>query len=53
VDALIKDMWDTIEFNLRSHDAPSLRRRAREWGVYYALRPGETPEPEPTPPPGP
>lgn len=42
-DALIKDIWDEVEF--------ALRRRAREWGVTYALRPGEpeetaTPEPE-------
>jgi hypothetical protein len=57
VDAFIKDMWDTIEFNLRNHDAPSLRRRAREWGVFYATRPGEPEEtetpanpPAPTPP---
>lgn len=54
VDAFIKDMWDTIEFNLRTHEAPSLRRRAREWGVFYATRPGEveeteTPAPTPTP----
>ena len=55
IDTFIKDMWDTIEFNLRTHDAPSLRRRAREWGVFYALRPGEpeeteTPVTPPTPP---
>ena len=60
VDALISDMWDTIEFNLRSSDSPSKRRRAREWGVVYLTRPGETPDPEtpaapeePTPPPAP
>ena len=29
VDTFIKDAWDTIEFNLRTHDGPSLRRRAR------------------------
>jgi hypothetical protein len=56
VDAFIKDLWDTIEFNLRTHEAPSLRRRAREWGVFYATRPGEVEEteelvpPVPTPP---
>jgi hypothetical protein len=57
VDAFIKDMWDTIEFNLRTHEATSLRRRAREWGVFYATRPGEVEEtetpanpPAPTPP---
>ena len=61
VDAFIKDMWDTIEFNLRNHEATSLRRRAREWGVFYATRPGEpeetetpvTPTPSPTPVPTP
>ena len=53
VDAFIKDMWDTVEFNLRTHEAASLRRRAREWGVFYATRPGEADEtetPVPTPP---
>jgi hypothetical protein len=53
-DQLIKDIWDEVEFGLRQLDAPTLRRRAREWGVFYALRPGEPEEPaspEPTPPP--
>ena len=53
VDVFIKDLWDTIEFNLRTHDGPSLRRRAREWGVFYATRPGEVDEtvtPPVTPP---
>ena len=53
VDFFIKDLWDTIEFNLRALDAPGLRRRAREWGVIYATRPGETPDPEPAPVPVP
>ena len=30
VDACIRDLWDTIEFNLRPDDATSLRRRTRE-----------------------
>ena len=52
-DTLIRDAWDEIEISLRKLDPPNLRRRAREWGVFYALRPGEpaettTPEP-PTP----
>lgn len=34
-DALILDLWDTIEYNLRANDPPSLRRKAREWGVVY------------------
>ena len=46
VDTLIADMWDTIEFQLRTLDGPSRRRRAREWGVVYLTRPGETPDPE-------
>ena len=51
VDTFTKDMWDTIEFNLRTHEATSLRRRAREWGVFYATRPGEPEETDtPTPP---
>ena len=51
VDALIRDLWDTIEYNLRNEPTQSsLRRKAREWGVVYD---GEEPEeetPEPTPP---
>lgn len=51
VDALIRDLWDTIEYNLRNEPTQSsLRRNAREWGVVYD---GEEPEeetPEPTPP---
>ena len=50
-DALIKDIWDEVEFALRRLDPPSLRRRAREWGVFYALRPGEPEETNDTPPP--
>ncbi len=50
VAAAIKDLWDTIEFNLRHEPTTSgLRRRAREWGLTYATRPGETPD-EGTPP---
>ena len=51
IDALITDMWDTIEFNLRTLDGPSRRRRAREWGIVYLTRPGEAPDPG-TPPEG-
>lgn len=53
VDALITDVWDTIEFNLRTLDGPSRRRRAREWGVIYLLRADEPPDPAPAPPPPP
>ena len=49
-DAFIKDLWDTIEFNLRAESAASLRRRAREWGVDYE---GDEEEEGPTPPPTP
>ncbi len=49
-DRLIKDIWDEVEFALRQLDPPSLRRRAREWGVFYALRPGEPEEPTIEPP---
>ena len=53
VDAVILDLWDTIEFAFRHDDPTSLRRKAREWGVVYMARPGETPDsaPTPTPPP--
>ena len=44
-DQLIRDVWDEVEFSLRQLDTPTLRRRAREWGVFYALRPGEPEEP--------
>ena len=53
VDTFILDIWDTIEFNLRHEpDAPSLRRRAREWGVTYLHDDGteETDPPAPAPP---
>ena len=50
VDAAIKDAWDTIEFNLRADAPPSLRRKAREWGVVYI---GEDEEPAPPAPPVP
>lgn len=51
VDALIKDLWDTIEFNLRAESQASLRRRAREWGVAYeGDEEAEGPTPPPTPP---
>ena len=46
VDALVLDMWDTIEFKLRALNGPSRRRRGREWGIVYLTRPGEPPDPE-------
>lgn len=53
VDAWIKDAWDTIEFNLRADDATSLRRKAREWGVFYEGDDEVEPPPAPPVPPGP
>ena len=44
-DQLIRDVWDEVEFALRQLETTTLRRRAREWGVFYALRPGEPEEP--------
>ena len=49
VDALILDLWDTIEYNLRANDPTSLRRKAREWGVTYDNDETEAPVP-PIPP---
>ncbi len=47
VDALIREVWDTIEFNLRHESGPDRRRQARAWGIIYVPRPGETPDPAP------
>ena len=53
VDDLIKDLWDTIEFNLRNEEASSLRRKAREWGVVYDDDDEAELPPTPPTPPGP
>lgn len=53
VDPVIKDFWDTIEYNLRAEEASSLRRKAREWGVVYDGEEEEEPTPPPPTPPGP
>ena len=51
----IVEAWDAIEYKLRRLDAPAMRATAREWGVTYASRPGEPPQPgvnpAPVPPP--
>ena len=39
-----KEMADEVEFHFRKDDPPSLRRKARLWGVVYVSRPGEPPE---------
>jgi len=44
VDALIRDIWDEVEFTFRHDAAPSLRAKAREYGVVYVSRPGEAPD---------
>jgi len=45
VDEFIQnDLWAEIEFSFRREEPPSLRRKAREWGVVYVSRPGEEPE---------
>lgn len=46
IDELLKDGWDQVEFYFRKDEPSSLRRKARSWGVEYATRPGEEPEPE-------
>lgn len=45
VDELIDDVWDEVLFALRKEDAPSLRRKAREYGVVYSISKGEEPSP--------
>ncbi len=45
VDAVILDVWDELEFAYRLEENPAKRRKCREWGVVYRVRPGE-PNPE-------
>lgn len=52
IDDLIEDIWDEVEFTFRKQSPASLRNKAREYGVVYVSRPGETPEPGETPDPG-
>ncbi len=42
-DKLILRMWNEIETAFDTGDKPSMRRRAREFGVVYIPSPGETP----------
>lgn len=46
VDDLIADIWDEVLFTFRKDAAPSMRRKAREYGVVYRLSGGEQPTPE-------
>lgn len=45
-DDIIADVWDEVLFTYRKDTPPSKRRKAREYGVVYALEPGETPSPD-------
>lgn len=42
-DDILADVWDEVLFTYRKDDAPSQRRKAREWGVVY--RPSKDEEP--------
>ena len=53
VDDLIKDLRDTIEFDLRNEEPSSLRRKAWEWGVVYDEDDEAELPPTPPTPPGP
>jgi hypothetical protein len=46
IDVLILKMWNGIEANFGTGDKPSMRRKAREWGVVYVPSPGEVPSPD-------
>ncbi len=43
VDLLILQLWNSIEATYDTGDKPSLRRKAREWGVVYVPSAGEEP----------
>lgn len=45
-DLLILQLWNSIEATYDTGDKPSMRRKAREWGVVYVPSPGETPSGE-------
>jgi hypothetical protein len=51
VDGLIADIWDEVEFTFRRDAPSSLRRKARQYGVVYVSRPGESEETDDTQPP--
>lgn len=44
-DDIIADVWDEVLFTYRKDEAPSMRRKAREYGVVYRLSKGEAPNP--------
>ncbi len=43
VDLLVLQLWNSIEATYDTGNKPSLRRKAREWGVVYVPNPGEIP----------
>lgn len=45
-DLLILQLWNSIEATYDTGDKPSMRRKAREWGVVYVPSAGETPSGE-------
>jgi hypothetical protein len=45
-DLLVLKMWNETETAFDEGDKPSMRRKAREWGVTYVPTAGETPTPE-------
>lgn len=45
-DQLLLRLWNEIEAVYDKGDKPSMRRKAREWGVVYVPSPGQTPTPD-------
>ncbi|MGE0636330.1 MAG: carboxypeptidase regulatory-like domain-containing protein [Bacteroidia bacterium] len=45
-DKLILKLWNEIETAFNEGNKPSMRNRAREWGVVYVPSPGEAPSPD-------
>lgn len=43
IDLLILQLWNSIEAEYDTGDKPSMRRKAREWGVVYVPNAGEAP----------
>lgn len=43
IDLLILQLWNSIEAEYDTGDKPSMRRKAREWGVIYVPSKGEAP----------
>jgi hypothetical protein len=42
-DKVILRMWNEIETTFDTGDKPSMKHKAREWGVVHIPTPGETP----------